>query len=113
MIRWNSSPQAMSTLIKPHIRQGVLYIEKHYKTKIIMIRWNSTPQAISVLIKPHVPQGVVVEFLWQHLSRDLDVLSRAIGRSPDDAALTIHCILAEITSSMAKREKPVLRFYLS
>ena len=33
------------------------------------------------------------QFFWQHLIRDLDILSKAIGYSVDDAALIVHLIL--------------------
>ena len=58
---------------------------------------------MSRLIHPPIPQEQVANFLWEHLQRDLEVLSRAIGRSTDDSALTIHRILAQITSSLEKR----------
>ena len=58
---------------------------------------------MSRLIHPRIPQEQVADFLWEHLQHDLDVVSRAIGRSTDDSALTIHRILAQITASFVKR----------
>ncbi|XP_022801884.1 E3 ubiquitin-protein ligase rnf213-alpha-like, partial [Stylophora pistillata] len=51
------------------------------------------PQEIAQLITPPCPSQCEGQFLWQHLQRDLDVLGRALGRSVDDAALTVHLAL--------------------
>ncbi|XP_022796392.1 E3 ubiquitin-protein ligase rnf213-alpha-like isoform X2 [Stylophora pistillata] len=55
-------------------------------------------QAIAPLITPPCPPQSEGNFLWQHLQRDLDVLGRALGRSVDDAALTVHLVLARMIS---------------
>ena len=51
-----------------------------------------------MLITPPCPSQSEGEFLWEHLQRDLDVLGRALGRSVDDAALTVHLVLARMIS---------------
>ena len=45
------------------------------------------------MITPSCKPEHVAEFLWKHMQRDLDVLGRALGRSVDDAALTVHLVL--------------------
>lgn len=50
------------------------------------------------MITPQCNPEHVAEFLWQHMQRDLDVLGRALGRSVDDAALTVHLVLQRIIS---------------
>ena len=43
------------------------------------------------------------QFFWQHLTRDLYVLSKVIGHSVDDAALLIHLILQGMYNSTYSR----------
>ena len=50
------------------------------------------------LITPPCQLQSVAQFLWKHLQRDLDVLGRALGRSIDDAALTVHLVLQQMIS---------------
>ena len=50
------------------------------------------------LITPSCSSQSVGQFLWQHLQRDLDVLSRALGCSVDNAALTVHLALQRMIS---------------
>ena len=50
------------------------------------------------LITPPCQLPSVAQFLWKHLQRDLDVLGRALGRSVDDAALTVHLVLQQMIS---------------
>jgi len=55
-------------------------------------------QVTAQLITPPCEPEHVAEFLWQHMQRDLDVLGRALGRSVDDAALTVHLVLQRTIS---------------
>ncbi|KAK2553290.1 E3 ubiquitin-protein ligase rnf213-alpha [Acropora cervicornis] len=55
-------------------------------------------QATAQVIKPRCEPCDAAEFLWRHLQRDLDVLGRALGRSVDDAALTVHLVLHRMIS---------------
>ena len=57
-----------------------------------------SPKAASQLITPPCDPEHVVEFLWKHMQRDLSVLGRALGRSVDDAALTVHLVLHQMIS---------------
>ena len=55
-------------------------------------------KATAQVIKPQCDPRAAAEFLWRHLQRDLDVLGRALGRSVDDAALTVHLVLHRMIS---------------
>ncbi|XP_068759451.1 E3 ubiquitin-protein ligase rnf213-alpha-like isoform X4 [Montipora capricornis] len=55
-------------------------------------------QATVQVIKPRCEPCDAAELLWRHLQRDLDVLGRALGRSVDDAALTVHLVLYRMIS---------------
>ena len=57
-----------------------------------------SPKAAAQLITPPCDPKYVAEFLWKHMQRDLDVLGRALGRSVDDAALTVHLVLQQMIS---------------
>ena len=35
-------------------------------------------------------------FFWQHLQRDLEILATSLGRSVDEAALTVHLVLKQM-----------------
>ena len=37
-------------------------------------------------------------FFWQHLQCDIDILSRAIGKSKDESCLILHMILKDIVT---------------
>ena len=41
-------------------------------------------------------------FFWQHLERDINLLSRATGKSKDEACLILHIILKNITIEQYK-----------
>ena len=55
-------------------------------------------KATAQVIRPPCEPERVTDFLWQHMQRDLDVLGRALGRSVDDAALTVHVVLQRLIS---------------
>ena len=64
------------------------------------------------MITPSCKPEHVVEFLWKHMQRDLDVLGRALGRSVDDAALTVHLVLQHMISlNEGQTGKSELHFY--
>ena len=68
-------------------------------TKLTMTRSPSLfLKAAAQVIKPRCQPCDAAEFLWQHLQRDLDVLGRALVRSVDDAALTVHLVLRRMIS---------------
>ena len=41
------------------------------------------------------PAGLPL-FFWQHLEHDIDILSRALGKSKDESCLVLHMILKDI-----------------
>ncbi|PFX19443.1 E3 ubiquitin-protein ligase RNF213 [Stylophora pistillata] len=82
----------------PPIVCGLLRIIMH---SAMVMGASKYPQVTAQLIIPSCPsQSVesVGQFLWQHLQRDLDALSRALGCSVDDAALTVHLALQRMIS---------------
>jgi hypothetical protein len=52
------------------------------------------------LIKSQVRPNEMSQFFWQHLEHDVSMLSKAIGKSRDDACLVIHLILKNITTTL-------------
>ena len=51
------------------------------------------------VIHPTVKPEDLPQYFWQHLIRDLGLLSKVIGYSVDDAALIVHLILQKIHNS--------------
>ncbi|XP_031417458.1 E3 ubiquitin-protein ligase rnf213-beta isoform X2 [Clupea harengus] len=49
------------------------------------------PQGVGAMIQPRVHN--VMEFLYKHLEKDMEVLGRTLDLNLDDAAITIHLIL--------------------
>ncbi|KAM5272726.1 E3 ubiquitin-protein ligase RNF213 [Ctenodactylus gundi] len=52
------------------------------------------PQALRPIIKP--PVGDPVDFLRQHLQRDLEQLTRTLGKSADEASHVVHIVLRSL-----------------
>ena len=50
-------------------------------------------------VHPTINPGELQQFFRQHLMRDLELLSKVIGYSIDDAALIVHLILQKTHSS--------------
>lgn len=65
---------------------------------ITFVFYTFPSKATSQVITPPCEPEHAAAFLWQHLQRDLDVLGRALGRSVDDAALTVHLVLQRMIS---------------
>ena len=77
----------------------IIIININQATKLTMTRSTSLFfKATAEVIEPRCEPSDVAEFLWRHLQRDLDVLGRALGRSVDDAALTVHLVLHRMIS---------------
>lgn len=53
--------------------------------------------AIASMIQPRITQQEVCPYFWNHLEHDLQVLCRAIGRSPDEAYLLLHYLCHQLT----------------
>ena len=45
---------------------------------------------------PSVPNEYLAQFFWEHLQRDVDVLSKSLDLSKDDAILVVHILLRHI-----------------
>lgn len=48
------------------------------------------------LVKPQVNPDNLPEFFWMHLIKDVEHLSRVIGKGLDESAIIIHIVLHEI-----------------
>ena len=53
-------------------------------------------QVLEELISPGLQLEDIPLFFWQHLQRDLEILATSLGRSIDEAALTVHLVLKQI-----------------
>ncbi|XP_022806308.1 E3 ubiquitin-protein ligase rnf213-alpha-like [Stylophora pistillata] len=96
----------------PPIVCGLLRIIMH---SAMVMGASKYPQATGQLITPSCPsQSVesVGQFIWQHLQRDLDVLSIALGCSVDDAALTVHLALQRMISLNGGKTENVQEMFL-
>lgn len=51
------------------------------------------------LVKPTLRANELPEFFWGHLEKDLLLLSKALGKSVDEAAIVVHLVLKRITTS--------------
>jgi len=61
-------------------------------------------QAVCNLIESAVTVGEVETFLWNHISADLSIIGRALGKSKDDVLLLLHSILYHMVSRTANGE---------
>ena len=50
-------------------------------------------ECIKKAVSPPVKVKQLPQFFWDHLTYDLDLLSKALGLSTDDTTLIIHLIL--------------------
>ncbi|XP_031561517.1 E3 ubiquitin-protein ligase RNF213-like [Actinia tenebrosa] len=57
------------------------------------------PQESCQIFSPPVEPERLNQFLWAHLTRDLRGLAAALNRNEDEALLTVHLVLAQITRS--------------
>ena len=58
----------------------------------------TSPAHVAALVKPAVRPEAVATFFFEHLQRDLQLLTSALNRSPDDACLFMHQLLSNISS---------------
>jgi len=49
------------------------------------------------LVNPNLPGEYLAQFFWEHLQKDLEVLSKALNLNHDDTALIVHSILRYIS----------------
>ena len=46
---------------------------------------------------PNIPGDYLAQFFWEHLQRDMEVLSKSLNLSKDDTALIVHSVLKHIS----------------
>ena len=49
------------------------------------------------MVHPNVPADYLAQFFWEHLQRDMEVLSKSLNLSIDDTTLIVHSILQHIS----------------
>ena len=61
---------------------------------------DSATQGLLALVKSglHSPRELP-EFFWGHLERDVQLLARALGKNPEDAAIVVHLVLRNILTT--------------
>ena len=47
------------------------------------------------------------EFFWGHLERDVQLLAKALGKNPEDAAIVVHLILRNVISGLPNADVPL------
>ena len=60
---------------------------------------NSATEGLLELVKPTLHPNELPEFFWGHLEKDLQLLSKALGKSMDEAAIVVHLVLRRILTS--------------
>ncbi|KAL3881537.1 hypothetical protein ACJMK2_027969, partial [Sinanodonta woodiana] len=70
----------------------------------MMLGANHSRETICQLIKPKIEETMVVQFLMEHIQRDLKDLHRALGRSVDDVLVMLHCILHQSLQTCSEKE---------
>ena len=51
---------------------------------------------IAAVVKPPIHPQSLPEFFWRHLRKDIEQLSRATGKSPDESAIIVHLVLQNV-----------------
>ncbi len=51
---------------------------------------------LAALVKPLINPNNLPEFFWMHLRKDIEQLSRVIGKGLDEATISIHLVLRDI-----------------
>ena len=46
---------------------------------------------------PDIPGDYLAQFFWEHLQRDMEVLSKSLNLSKDDTTLIVHSVLRHIS----------------
>ena len=59
----------------------------------------SATEGLLELVKPTVRANELPEFFWGHLKKDLQLLSTALGKSTEEAAIVVHLVLQHIMTS--------------
>ena len=45
------------------------------------------------MVHPDVPGDYLPQFFWEHLQRDMDVLSKSLNLNKDDTVIVVHNVL--------------------
>ncbi|XP_006816196.2 E3 ubiquitin-protein ligase rnf213-alpha-like [Saccoglossus kowalevskii] len=67
----------------------------------LMVAATKNPKDLEGIFHPKMPSDDVRKFVWHHIECDLVQISHAIGRSVDDAAVTVHMILKRMVLKQA------------
>ena len=46
---------------------------------------------------PDIPGDYLAQFFWEHLQRDMELLSKSLNLSKDDTTLIVHFVLRHIS----------------
>ena len=49
------------------------------------------------LVHPNIPGDYLAQFFWEHLQRDMEVLSKSLNLNKDDTTLIVHSVLGHIS----------------
>uniref|UniRef100_A0AAZ3SJB9 RING-type E3 ubiquitin transferase n=1 Tax=Oncorhynchus tshawytscha TaxID=74940 RepID=A0AAZ3SJB9_ONCTS len=66
---------------------------------------SSHPQVIGAIIKPPVPDPGA--FLWAHLLKDLEQVTRSLGKGSDDTVNTVHLVISSLLGPHQPGQWPV------
>lgn len=66
---------------------------------------NSHPQVIGAIIKPPVPDPGA--FLWAHLLKDMEQVTRSLGKGSDDTVNTVHLVISSLLEPHQPGQWPV------
>ena len=60
------------------------------------VLFQTVTEGLLDLITSHVRPKQMPMFFWQHLEHDINLLSRATGKSKDEACLLLHLVLRDV-----------------
>eukprot|EP00063_Salmo_salar_P083286 XP_014058121.1 PREDICTED: E3 ubiquitin-protein ligase RNF213-like isoform X2 [Salmo salar] len=66
---------------------------------------SSHPQVIGAIIKPPVPDPGA--FLWAHLLKDMEQVTRSLGKGSDDTVNTVHLVISSLLEPHQPGQWPV------
>ena len=62
------------------------------------------------LVHPKLPGEYLAQFFWEHLQKDLEVLSKALNLNIDDTTLIVHSVLRHISELQQYPSKLAMMF---
>ena len=63
----------------------------------VVLKFQGYSVELAGLVYPNVPIDYLAQFFWEHLQRDMEVLSKSLNLNNDDTALIVHSILKHIS----------------